>query len=122
MAETDGFTCTPVKFGYDTNLWTGTVLAELLKQEFGVTVSDSTVRLHLKALGLICQKPEYQDVQRNEQEIEHFLNDKFPRIRRLADKIGADIGFEDEAGVGVMCQILNMPLVMYLNQFRHLYK
>ena len=96
-------------------------MAELLKQEFGVTVSDSTVRLHLKALGLICQKPEYQDVQRDEQEIEHFLNDKFPRIRRLADKIGADIGFEDEAGVGVMCQILNMPLVMYLNQFRHLY-
>jgi transposase len=95
-------TCTPVKFGYDTNLWTGTVLAELLKQEFGVTVSDSTVRLHLKALGLTCQKPEYQDVQRDEQEIEHFLNDKFPRIQRLADKIGADIGFEDEAGVGVM--------------------
>jgi len=83
-------------------LWTGTVLAELLKQEFGVTVSDSTVRLHLKALGLTCQKPEYQDVQRDEQEIEHFLNDKFPRIQRLADKIGADIGFEDEAGVGVM--------------------
>jgi len=27
-------------------------------------------------------------VQRDEQEIEHFLNDKFPRIRRLADKIG----------------------------------
>jgi len=41
-------------------------------------------------------------VQRDEQEIEHFLNDKFPRIQRLADKIGADIGFEDEAGVGVM--------------------
>jgi hypothetical protein len=37
-------------------LGTGTVLAELLKQEFGVTVSDSAVRLHLKALGLTCKK------------------------------------------------------------------
>jgi transposase len=93
---------TPVEFGYDTNLWTCPVLAELLAQKFGVTVSDSAVRLHLKAMGLTCQKPEYQDVKRNEQEIEHFLNDKFPRIQRLAQKMGADIAFEDEAGVGIM--------------------
>lgn len=95
-------TCTPIKFEYDTNLWTSVIIAELLKQEFGVAVNDSTVRLHLKALGLTCQKPEYQDVKRDEQEIERFFNDKFPRIQRLANKIGADIGFEDEAGVGVM--------------------
>ena len=95
-------TCTPVEFGYDTNLWTSTVLAELLAQEFGVTVSDSAVRLHLKAMGLTSQKPEYQDLKRDEAEIEYFFNDKFPRIQRVADKMGADIGFEDEAGVGVM--------------------
>jgi transposase len=95
-------TCTPVEFGYDTNLWTCTILVELLAQKFGVTVSDSAVRLHLKALGLTCQKPEYQDIKRNEQEIEYFLNDKFPRIQKVAQKIGADIAFEDEAGVGIM--------------------
>ena len=93
---------TPVEFGYDTNLWTSLILVDLLKQEFDVTVSESTVRLHLKAQGLSCQKPEYQDVKRNDQEIERFFNDKFPRIQRLAEKMGADIGFEDEAGVGVM--------------------
>ena len=74
----------------------------MLEQKFGVTVGESTVRLHLKALKLTCQKPEYQDAKRDEQEIEHFLNDKFPKIQRLAKKMGADIGFEDEAGVGVM--------------------
>jgi transposase len=95
-------TCTPVKFGYDTNLWTVPIIVELLEQKFGVTVGESTVRLHLKALKLTCQKPEYQDAKRDEQEIEHFLNDKFPKIQRLAKKMGADIGFEDEAGVGVM--------------------
>jgi transposase len=95
-------TGTPVKFGYDTNLWTSVIIAELLRQEFGVEVNDSTVRLHLKALGLTCQKPEYHDAKRDEQEIDHFFNDKFPRIQRLANKLGADIGFEDEAGVGVM--------------------
>lgn len=95
-------TCTPVEFGYDTNLWTCTILVDLLVQKFGVTVSDSTVRLHLKAMGLTCQKPEYQDLKRDEAEIEHFLNDKFPQIQRLAKKMGADIAFEDEAGVGIM--------------------
>ena len=40
---------TPVKFGYDTNLWTCTIIANLLKQEFNIDVSDSTIRLHLKA-------------------------------------------------------------------------
>jgi transposase len=57
------------------------MLVKLIEQEFGGTVGNSTVRLHLKNLGLTCQKPEYQDVKRDEQEIEHFLNDKFPRIQ-----------------------------------------
>jgi len=93
---------TPVDFGYDTNLWTCKILAALLEKEFGVTVSESTVRLHLKSLGLSPQKPEYQDDERDGREIEYFLNVKFPKIQRLAKKIGADIGFQDESGVGVM--------------------
>lgn len=91
----------PLDFGYDTNLWTCGILAGLLEKEFAVTVSESTVRLHLKALGLTSQKPEYQDPERDEREIERFLNVKFPKIQALAKKIGADIGFEDEAGVGI---------------------
>lgn len=92
---------TPVAFGYDTSLWTGKILAELLESELGVSVDESTIRLHLKKLGLSCQKPEYQDIQRDEHEIQYFLNEKYPRIQRLAEKIGADIGFQDEAGVGM---------------------
>jgi transposase len=55
-----------------------------------------------KDLGLSCQKPEYQDVKRNEREIEYFLNVKFPKIQELAIKLDADIGFQDESGVGIM--------------------
>jgi transposase len=95
-------THTPVDFGYDTLLWTRDLLAELLKKEFGVAVSGSTVSLHLRKLGLSYQQPGYQDRDRNPGEVERFLNDKFPRIQRLADELGADIGFEDEAGVGIM--------------------
>jgi len=93
---------TPAEFGYDTNLWTCGILAGLLERVFGVTVSESAVRLHLKRLGLTYQKPEYQDAERDEAEIRHFLEVKFPKIQRLAAKLGADIGFQDESGVGVM--------------------
>jgi transposase len=93
---------TPVEHGYDTNLWTRDILAELLKKEFGVSVSGLSVNLHLRKLGLSYQKPSYRDVARDEQEVEHFVSDTFPRIQRLADKMGADIGFEDEAGMGLM--------------------
>src|SRR2546429_6888750 len=89
---------TPVQQGYDTNLWTRDILAQLLKKEFGVSVSGLSVSLHLRKLNLSYQKPCYRDVARDEQEVEHFVKDKFPRIHRLADKMGANIGFEDEAG------------------------
>lgn len=93
---------TPVHHGYDTPLWNRTLLADLIKRTFAVTVDGSTVSLHLQAMGLSYQKPVYQDVRRDEREIDCFLNDKFPQIQKLAAKLGADIGFEDEAGIGVM--------------------
>ena len=93
---------TPVKFGYDTNLWTCTIIANLLKQEFNIDVSDSTIRLHLKAMNFSCQKHEYQDLKMDDKDVDNFLNNKFPIIQQVAQKIDADIAFEDEAGVGVM--------------------
>jgi len=93
---------TPEDFGYDTNLWTARILIDLLNQEFEISVSESTVRFHLKRLNLSYQSPEYQNKKRDEQEIEKFLNYKFPKIQRLAESMGAEIGFEDEAGIGIM--------------------
>ena len=95
-------TSLPVDHGYDTVLWNRDLLADLIQKKFEVTVSGPTVSLHLKALGLSYQQPCYRDGARDEREVEFFLNRKFPMIQRLAKKMGADIGFEDEAGVGVM--------------------
>ena len=94
--------CTPVQFGYDTNLWTCLIIADLLKQEFNITVSDSAVRLHLKEMDLSCQLPEYQDIRKDDKDVDDFINKKFPQIQQLAENMNAEIAFEDEAGVGVM--------------------
>jgi transposase len=93
---------TPVDHGYDTELWTLQILVELLRQRFGVWVSDSTVALHLHRLDLSCQRPCYRAAEQDPEAVAHFLLYKFPKIQRLAEKIGADIGFEDEAGIGIM--------------------
>lgn len=90
---------TPENFGYETPLWTSDILAELLQQKFGVTAASRTVNQHLKNLNLSYQKPAYHATEQDPNEVERFLNDKFPRIQKLAAKINADIGFEDEAGI-----------------------
>ncbi len=93
---------TPVEFGYDTTLWTCAILTDLLLKKFNIDVRESTVRLHLKAMNFSCQKPEYQDIKRDDKDVECFFNKKVPLIQQIAKTIDADIAFEDEAGVGVM--------------------
>jgi transposase len=92
---------TPVDHGYDTVLWTRAILAELLQKHFGICVSESTVGLHLHQLDLSCQTPCYRAREQDRAKVEQFLEVKFPKIQRLAEKLGADIAFEDEAGVGI---------------------
>jgi len=92
---------TPMDFGYDTVLWTREILAELLREKYGIDVGGSTVSLHLKRLGLSYRKPWFRANEQDPRKVEHFLHDTFPRIQRLAEKTGADIAFEDEAGVGL---------------------
>lgn len=92
---------TPVDHGYDTVLGTRAMLAELLKKHCGVCVSASTVGLHLHALDLSCQTPGYRALAQEHAKVAHFLETTFPKIQRLAERMGADIGFEDEAGVGI---------------------
>ena len=87
---------------YDTVLWTLSILVGLLKKHFNTWVSDSTVALHLHQMKLSCQKPCYRARGRNPVKVAAFVNEKFPMIQRVAQKLGADILFEDEAGIAIM--------------------
>ena len=91
----------PSDYGYDTELWTIKIIAELLKKQFGIKVCESTISNHLHQIGLSCQVPQYRSDRYNQSDVDRFISVKWPKIQRLADKIGADILFEDEAGIGV---------------------
>jgi len=60
------------------------------------------VGLHLHRMKLSGQTPCDRAQERNPEEVADFLEVKFPIIQPLAEKIGADIAVEDEAGVGIM--------------------
>jgi len=93
------FESTPENFGYDTTLWTCELLAQLLSEKYGVHVIAETINQHLRKLGLSHQKPEYVPREQDPAAVEQFVNKKFPKIQSFANKINADIGFEDEAAV-----------------------
>lgn len=89
---------TPTDFGYDQLTWTRGILAALLEKTFGIHVTEATVGNHLRKMGLTVQVPEYKWRGQEVGQVAHFLHETYPRIKRLANKMGADIGFEDEAG------------------------
>ena len=93
---------TPSDYGYDTELWTLNILADLLHARFGIRVYESTIWNHLHRLRLSCQVPQDRALAYNEAETKRYVTEKWPVIRRVAEKMHADIFFEDEAGVGIM--------------------
>jgi transposase len=90
---------TPQAFGYDTTLWTCELLAQLLAKQFGVQVSGAAINQHLHRLGLTYQQPSYAAREQDVAAVERFVHETFPKLQRFASKVGADIGFQDEAAV-----------------------
>ncbi len=84
---------TPEDHGYDTVLWTLTIIVDLLKEKFGILVSDSIVDIHLHRLNLSCQQPCYPVLDQDPVKVEPYLKDEFPKIQELAQEIGADIRY-----------------------------
>lgn len=93
---------TPERFGYDTKLWTLGILVDLLRRRFGIVVYPSTIANHLHKLNLSCQVPQYRSDAYDPAQAKRFITGTWPKIQWLADKLDADIAFEDEAGIGIM--------------------
>ena len=80
--------------------------------------------VHLHQMDLSCQRPCYQARQQDPRKVEDFLNRKFPMIQRVAQKMGADIAFEDETGIGILTRsgrtwgTVGSPPTVIVNQQR----
>lgn len=80
-------------------LWTRAMIVELIKREFGIKLSKTSVGRLLHQLGFSCQKPLYRAYQRDSELVKQWKEKIFPQIQQRAKKEGAIIYFQDESGV-----------------------
>jgi transposase len=72
----------PRKHGYHTELWTLARVAEVIAVTFGVEYHPSAVWHILRAMGWSCQKPERRARERDEQAIQRWRQQDWPRIKK----------------------------------------
>ena len=80
-------------------LWTREMVQELIRREFGVALSLSSVGRLLRRLGLSPQRPLYRAYQADPDAVARWKAEVYPAIRQAAQAAGAEIYFADEASV-----------------------
>jgi hypothetical protein len=80
-------------------LWTRSMITTLIKRQFGIKLSTTSVGRLLHQLGFTCQKPLYRAFQRDPESVEKWKTEVYPKIKERAKKEGATIYFQDESGI-----------------------
>ena len=89
----------PLQFRFEFALWTREMIRVLLREEFSLQLSVTSVGRLLRQLGLSCQRPLFRAFEQDPERVRRWREEEFPAIRRWAKEAGAAILFGDEAGV-----------------------
>jgi transposase len=92
-------TKSPLQYRFEFALWTRGMVRDLIRERFGVRLSDVSVGRLLKKLGLTPQKPLRRAYEQNPEWVQRWRAEDFPKIQALAKKARATLYFCDEAGV-----------------------
>lgn len=72
----------PQAHGFETDRWTLDRIRVVIEQEFGVSVSTSTVWRYMQRIDWSCQKPQRRARERDEAAVEEWLNETVPGIEK----------------------------------------
>jgi transposase len=88
----------PEALGYRTSLWTAWRVADLIERECGIEYSTVHAWRVLRALGWSPQRPAGRALERNEPAIRRWKRQRWPELKKNAQKRGPTIVFVDESG------------------------
>lgn len=89
----------PQQLQFPFALWTRDMVRVLIRDRFGVRLSEVSVGRLLHKLGLSPQRPVYVAYQQDPERVRSWREQDYPAIRQEAERVGAVIYFGDEAGV-----------------------
>lgn len=90
---------TPQQLKFEYGLWTLSLIGELIRRQFGKTLSLTAVSRVMRLLGFTPQKPLYQAWQQDAVLVQQWQTAVYPAIREEARQVGATIYFADESGI-----------------------
>jgi len=90
---------TPQQLKFEYGLWTLSLIGELIRRQFGKSLSLASVSRVMRLLGFTPQKPLYQAWQQDAALVEAWQLETYPTIRAEARQVGATIYFADESGI-----------------------
>ena len=87
-------------------LWTRKAVKELILREFNIELATTTMGDYLRAWGYSPQKPKLcieltemkKAYEQNPKAVKQWLEEDYPKIKKLAKKEGAEIHWRDETG------------------------
>ncbi len=90
-----------MEFGFETPLWDGKRVKQLIKKKLHKTLHYSNVWEWLRKWNLTSQKPERRATQRDEQAVKRWLKEEWPKIKEHRRRWQAMLYFLDESGVAL---------------------
>ncbi|HLP41283.1 MAG TPA: IS630 family transposase [Fibrobacteria bacterium] len=89
----------PLQLKFSFALWTSKMIGKAIKDKLGISLSKASVCRLLNQLGLSLQRPLWRAHQQDPERVRRWLDNEYPRIRKMAKKQGAALFFADEAGL-----------------------
>lgn len=87
----------PMAAGFTSGVWTGPIIGQLIRKQFGVNYHNHHVPRLLHSLGFSVQRPRKRLARADLAAQEYWLRERFPSIKKKARSCRGVVLFEDEA-------------------------